>query len=73
MEEIKHYPESTCLLLSKQANEFTWLKKSFGLPGIPMPRKNFAKPSILSPGSCKLKSKASGDIQTEFRTIKPAK
>lgn len=66
MEEIKHYTESTCLLLSKIANEFTWLKKSFGLPGIPMPRKNFAKPNILSPGSCKLKREASGDIQTEF-------
>lgn len=45
--------EKPCLLSSKQANESTWLKKSLASPGIPILRKNFAKPNTLSPGSCK--------------------
>uniref|UniRef100_A0A7C9E5V8 Uncharacterized protein n=1 Tax=Opuntia streptacantha TaxID=393608 RepID=A0A7C9E5V8_OPUST len=37
------------LLFSNRANASIWLKKSCGFPGIPTPRKNFAKPKILSP------------------------
>jgi hypothetical protein len=38
------------LLFSKNDNDSIWLKQSFALPGSPIPRKNFAKPSIFSPG-----------------------
>lgn len=58
--------KTTCLLLSKQANESTWLKKSLASPGIPMPRKNFAKPNILSPGSCKQNKESLEHCPTEI-------
>jgi hypothetical protein len=43
--------EHTHVLLSRKARESTWLNKSLASPGIPMARKNFAKPNILPLGS----------------------
>lgn len=57
-------------MLSKEAKESIWLKKSLLLPGMPIPRKNFAKPNILSPGTCNqmLSIIIRKDIQTPQHT-----
>jgi len=43
------------------------LKKSLASPGIPIPRKKFAKPNILSPGSWKCKGKTSTENSNRIK------
>lgn len=61
----------THLLFSRQDKASIWWYKSLALPGISTPRKNFAKPIILSPGSWKFETKdfwSSNDEQQRMCT-----